>query len=116
MVKSVTAVAAALGVLLLADLPDARGPLARAAPPALRPAPSAAPVDISADVLTGVVQRYCQVCHNDQLLTGNLSLQGFDVAAASDKAEIAERMIRKLRAGMMPPPGAPRPSADTLLA
>jgi hypothetical protein len=121
MVKSVTAVAAALSLLVLADLPSARGPehdrAARAAP---APAPVAtavsAPADISAEVLTGVVQRYCVVCHNDQLLTGNVSLQSFDVAAAAQKAETAERMIRKLRAGMMPPPGAPRPSADTLLA
>jgi cytochrome c5 len=64
--------------------------------------------------LTAVVQRYCQVCHNDQLLTGNMSLQGFDVADPMTRAETAEKMIQKLRAGMMPPPGAPRPGADTL--
>ena len=66
--------------------------------------------------LTEVVQRYCQVCHNDQLLTGNLSLSGFDVEQASDRPETAERMILKLRAGMMPPPGMPRPAGDTLVA
>ena len=72
--------------------------------------------DISSEDLTTVVQTYCQVCHNDALLTGNLSLQGFDVAAASDRWETAERMIAKLRTGMMPPPGMPRPGGDTLLA
>ena len=66
--------------------------------------------------LTGVVQRYCVVCHNDALLTGNLSLQHFAVEHAAAERETAEKMIRKLRAGMMPPPGIPRPSADTLLA
>src|SRR5690349_14997908 len=66
--------------------------------------------------LTQVVQQYCVVCHNDQLMTGNLSLQGLDVDKASEKAQTAERMIRKLRAGMMPPPGIPRPGGDTLLA
>ena len=70
---------------------------------------------LSAAELTAVVQRYCAVCHNDQLLTGNLSLQRFDVAAAPAQAATAEKMIVKLRAGMMPPPGAPRPSPDTLL-
>jgi hypothetical protein len=63
-----------------------------------------------------VVQRYCVMCHNDQLQTGNLSLQQFDVAQAPDQAEIAEQMIRKLRADMMPPPGVPRPGGDTLVA
>ena len=66
--------------------------------------------------LTEVVRHYCVICHNDQLLTGNLSLATFDVENAADRAETAERMIRKLRAGMMPPPGAPRPAPDTLVA
>jgi hypothetical protein len=68
----------------------------------------------SRESLTVVVQRYCQVCHNSQLLTGNLSLEGFDVGAAADRPETAEKMIHKLRAQMMPPPGMPRPPADTL--
>ena len=63
-----------------------------------------------------VVLRYCVVCHNDVALTGNLSLQAFDVTAAPQMAETAEKIIVKLRAGMMPPPGMPRPGADTLLA
>src|SRR6185295_3255420 len=79
------------------------------------PAPvhAAAPALTPAE-LTGVVQRYCVVCHNDQLLTGNMSLQKFDVANPLGNAPLAEKMIQKLRAGMMPPPGAPRPSPDTL--
>ncbi|MSR35286.1 MAG: DUF1587 domain-containing protein, partial [Gemmatimonadetes bacterium] len=78
-----------------------------------RPAPHAA---IPAATLTEVIRQYCVVCHNDQMLTGNLSFQTFDVDKAAERAPVAERMIRKLRAGMMPPPGAPRPSPDTLLA
>ncbi len=66
--------------------------------------------------LTAVVDRYCTRCHNDRSLRGNLSLVGFDVARAAERAPTAERMIRKLRAGMMPPPGARRPTADTLIA
>ena len=64
--------------------------------------------------LTAVVQRYCQVCHNDALLTGNLSLAGFDIDDLAARAETVEKMILKLRAGMMPPPGMPRPVGDTL--
>ena len=75
---------------------------------------SSSPVE--RDTLTQVVQRYCVVCHNDVMLTGNLSLEHFSVEHAPDQAEKAEKMIRKLRAGMMPPPGMPRPAGDTLLA
>ena len=65
--------------------------------------------------LNPAIRQYCAVCHNDRMLTGNLSLETFDVAAAHERAEVAEKMIVKLRAGMMPPPNARRPSADTLL-
>ena len=70
--------------------------------------------DIPAEDLTEVVQRTCVVCHNDAALTGGVSLQNFDVAAAADVPQLTERVIRKLRAGMMPPPGMPRPAGDTL--
>ncbi|MGH2625492.1 MAG: DUF1592 domain-containing protein, partial [Anaerolineales bacterium] len=83
------------------------------ASPAL-PAPSLSK-PIPTEDLNAVVQRYCVFCHNDQALTGNLTLQSFDVAAAATQAPTAEKMIRKLRAGMMPPPGLPRPAGDTLL-
>jgi hypothetical protein len=68
------------------------------------------------DDLTEVVQQYCVDCHSDRRLRGNLSLEGFSVENASAEAETAEKMIRKLRAGMMPPPGRRRPAGDTLLA
>ena len=74
-----------------------------------------APSTPTAD-LDPVIQQYCVRCHNDTRLRGNLSLETFDVEAAHERAETAEKMIRKLRAGMMPPPGARRPPADTLLA
>ena len=70
----------------------------------------------SSAILTEVVQQYCVRCHNDQALRGNLSLQTFQVGEVADRAETGEKMINKLRAGMMPPPGARRPSSDTLLA
>ncbi len=63
-----------------------------------------------------VVEESCQLCHNDASLSGNLSFDAFDVSAPEKTAEIAEKMIRKLRAGMMPPAGVPRPSEEDLLA
>ena len=73
-------------------------------------------LDIPADSLTAVVQQYCVNCHNDERLRGNLTLEDFEVERAVEWAETAEKMIVKLRAGMMPLPGARRPSPDTLLA
>jgi len=66
------------------------------------------------EALTEVVRRVCGLCHNQALLTGNLSLQDYDVAEAASVPEISEKMVVKLRAGMMPPPGIPRPEGDTL--
>lgn len=69
---------------------------------------------VAPDALADVVERYCVRCHNERRMTGNLTLEGFDPESADDHADIAEKMIVKLRAGMMPPPGARRPEADTL--
>ena len=77
---------------------------------------AAAARGIAPEDLAAVVQRYCQVCHNDNLLTAGLSLEGFDVANPMARAQTAEKMIQKLRLGMMPPPGMPRPGGDTLMA
>jgi hypothetical protein len=62
-----------------------------------------------------VVASACVRCHSEPRLRGNLSLRDFDIATAPENAEVVERMIRKLRAGMMPPPGARAPAGDTLL-
>ncbi len=104
---------AAPAVVLTLSLPAAA---AGAGAPPGQAAPAAAP-DHAA--LTAVVQRHCRTCHNDRMLTGNLSLEDFDVGAAASspaEAERAEKMIRKLRAGMMPPPGVRRPAPETLTA
>ena len=53
-----------------------------------------------------VVSEYCTRCHNEQRRSGDLVLEGFDVERAPENADVAERMIRNLRAGMMPPQGA----------
>src|SRR5256885_3410015 len=54
-----------------------------------------------------VIRRYCVTCHNETRKTGGLSLASFDVAHAAQNADVAERMIRKLQAGFMPPPLSP---------
>ncbi|WP_337170155.1 DUF1592 domain-containing protein [Gemmatimonas aurantiaca] len=68
--------------------------------------------------LDSTVQRYCGSCHNPARAarSGNLSLRGYSVDSAVAQLSVSEKMIRKLRAEMMPPPGSKRPGGDTLLA
>ena len=63
----------------------------------------------SDDVQNQVIGRYCLRCHNDATLTGGLTLENFDVARAGQNAELSEKLIRKLQAGIMPPLPARRP-------
>ena len=71
--------------------------------------------EISPAALTAVVRKTCaESCHNNERKRGDLSLEEFEVGNAARSAETAEKMIVKLRAGMMPPPGRPRPAGDTL--
>ena len=73
------------------------------------PQTTAAP---AAPDLTKIVPTYCINCHNDELKRGDLSFVKFDLTRASQNQEVVERMIRKLAAGMMPPPGSRRPTPE----
>ncbi|MYI46687.1 MAG: DUF1587 domain-containing protein, partial [Gemmatimonadetes bacterium] len=63
-----------------------------------------------------IVARYCVRCHNESRRIQNLVLEGFDIADAAQRRPTIEKMIRKLRAGMMPPSGMPRPEPEDLAA
>ncbi|HJU41603.1 MAG TPA: DUF1592 domain-containing protein [Vicinamibacterales bacterium] len=82
--------------------------------PEIKPAVSHPPGVMSAAEQTALLKQYCVTCHNDRMKAGTMSLQSFDAATVLEHPELAEKMIRKLRAGMMPPVGARRPAADTL--
>ena len=63
---------------------------------------------------TGSIQRsflsqYCFGCHNERSKTAGLMLDRMDIAHIGENAETWEKVVRKLRAGMMPPAGARRP-------
>src|SRR5580700_7900294 len=60
------------------------------------------------------VTKYCAGCHNDKVKSGGFSWAKINLAHVDAKAEQTEKAILKLRAGMMPPAGAPRPDAATL--
>ncbi len=63
---------------------------------------------------TALLNKYCVSCHSANLRTGGLSLQDADLAKVPEEAETWEKVIRKLRAGSMPPQGMPRPDAASL--
>ena len=64
-----------------------------------------------------MVHTICTQCHTDKRKPGGISFVNFDMAQATSHAEVAEKMIAKLRAGMMPPASAPkRPDAASIHA
>jgi cytochrome c551/c552 len=63
----------------------------------------------SAATSRALLDRYCVTCHNERVKTANLSLASQDLASVAQHAELWERVVRKLRAGVMPPPDVPRP-------
>src|SRR5215217_6026006 len=59
----------------------------------------------------GTIDKYCVTCHNQRLKTGNLALDAPELTNVAAHADVWEKVIRKVRAGMMPPAGLPRPDA-----
>src|SRR5262249_18731325 len=58
-----------------------------------------------------LITQYCLTCHSDRVKAAGLALSELNLDAPEQHGEIAEKVIRKLRAGMMPPAGAPRPDS-----
>jgi hypothetical protein len=70
----------------------------------------------SATAQRALVDKYCAGCHNDRLKSGGFSWAKVDLTHPDQNAEQLEKVIRMLRAGMMPPPGLPRPDNNTVKA
>ena len=70
----------------------------------------------ASDAAQAVVNETCRRCHNDRARYGNLSLDHFEVARAGADRPLAEKIIRKVRTGLMPPAGAVRPDETDLQA
>jgi hypothetical protein len=79
-----------------------------AAPPPASPAASASSPHAA------LVGKYCVGCHNQRTKTADLALDSVDFANIPANAQVWEKVIRKVRAGMMPPAGMPRPDQATL--
>ncbi|MGB7219399.1 MAG: c-type cytochrome domain-containing protein, partial [Vicinamibacterales bacterium] len=91
--------------------PGAAGP---ATPAAAKSPVARAPVAQARVDVQPVVNRYCLSCHSDRLKTGGLTLENRDYTHPAADAELWEKVVRKLNAGMMPPPGSARPDSATL--
>jgi hypothetical protein len=74
-------------------------------------AQSAAP--IAGPAQRKVLDQYCVSCHNQKLKTAGLQLDTLDLAQVGRDSQTWEKVVRKLRAGLMPPQGLPRPDANT---
>ena len=76
-----------------------------------------------------LLDRYCVTCHNQRVVTGQgrpasplvgqlravgLALDTLDVADVGGRADAWEKVVRKVRGGVMPPAGRPRPEAAVL--
>jgi mono/diheme cytochrome c family protein len=82
---------------------------------AARPAQSATPpANTTASAHAALVSQYCVTCHNQRLQTGGLVLDPAAVLTPAANVALLEKVTRKLRAGLMPPPGSPRPAQATL--
>jgi hypothetical protein len=57
------------------------------------------------------LKQYCVTCHNERVKAGALLLDTLTLGAVHDRADVWEKVVRKLRTGMMPPAGAPKPPA-----
>jgi hypothetical protein len=60
-----------------------------------------------------LVTRYCVGCHNERLRTASLALDTLDVTDVAANPDVWEKVVRKLRGGLMPPAGLPRPDSAT---
>src|SRR5688500_17337331 len=110
----------AIVLACVASRPHASAPKRSASPDvrssaATETSQSPAPVQSARSALAVVadhaalLNQYCVTCHNQRLKTGGVTLDAVDLSKITADAEVWERVIRKVRARMMPPPGMPRP-------
>jgi mono/diheme cytochrome c family protein len=100
--------ASVLFVVLLAVIVRSAAPSADAQAPA---APAAA---APASAEAAFLNQYCIGCHNQRAKIGGLALDTLDVSRVGPASETWEKVVKKIRTGMMPPSGAKRPERNAL--
>jgi mono/diheme cytochrome c family protein len=101
----------AAAALLIVAVAGPKGP---ALPVVELSAQSRAAASAKAPAGQAVIDRYCVSCHSPRMKAGGLVLDTLPVANAVREPQTWEKVIRKVRTGMMPPAGAPRPDRATL--
>jgi len=93
-------------------------PAAATAPAAKPEVPGVPAAGMTFTAQRDMLDKYCMGCHNYSDYAGGVEFEVFEPAGAgtSDEVTLAERMLRKLRAGMMPPVGKARPDLATVQA
>jgi mono/diheme cytochrome c family protein len=99
-----------VGVVSVAVVSGQAGPPA----PAVAKTPAAASQAADAATQRATVNQYCVTCHNARLKTAGLLLDQVDLAALGEHPDVGEKIVRKLRAGLMPPTGARRPDGPAM--
>jgi hypothetical protein len=102
-------------VLIFGSLLVLAPAISHAQPGAAHAQATAAPFSTAA-AQRAFLNQYCAYCHNDQTKSGGMTLTKLDLAHIPHSADLAEKMIRKLRVGLMPPPGMPRPKPAVIKA
>lgn len=94
---------AALALLIIGCAANAQSPLAS----------NTNNPSFNADDMQQLVNNYCVSCHNDSFATADFSLQSIDFNQPANHALDLEKIVKKVRAHMMPPSGMPRPPFET---
>ena len=110
LVTGLFALGIAVGAQSQAPAPAGARPSSTAAKPLGLPMSTRMPATDQA----ALVGKYCATCHNDRTKAGEVSMVEFATWKTSDHGATLEKMIRKLRAGMMPPAGMARPDEATI--
>ena len=86
------------------------------APPTPAPAKPAAAAPVPTQSHKATLDRYCVTCHSDRLKTAGLTLESIDTTNIAGAPDVWEKVVRKVRVGMMPPQGSPAPDAASRAA
>src|SRR5262245_20277332 len=104
-VRKILLIAVCLLALVIAT--DAQTPTSTQQAPA-----AAAPQTSGLD--RALPNQYCITCHNQRAKTGGLAIDTLDFEHLEKNAETWEKVVRKIKTGMMPPSGVRRPDRSVL--
>ena len=106
---------------LAAASAQSSGTAPAARPAAAAPAPARVPSPVAARATAtlppadpGLVKQYCATCHNERVKVAGLVLDPAGVDHVGSDPELWEKVVRKIKTGMMPPSGMPRPERTVL--